>query len=93
MLRRRVSPSVVVALAVGAAATGAVVVSFPPGRPVTPTGPADPAVARAVPSPGSYPTEPLSPGTPAPKVEAAGWINGPPEPAPKLVLLDIWSGW
>lgn len=54
----------------------------PPGRPILPA--------------GSYPTEPLGPGTAIPKMEAAGWLNGPPrkdDPATRLVLLDIWSEW
>jgi hypothetical protein len=90
---RRVTPAVVVATVVGTAAAGVLAVSLIPGRPTTPVD--RPAPTHAVLLPGSYPTEPLSPGTPTPKVEAAGWINGPPEAAgaPKLVLLDIGSGW
>lgn len=88
---RRVPPAVTLAAVAGAAAAGLVVLSLRPDPPPAPAH--DSPAARAVPPPDSYPTEPLSPGTPAPEMEAAGWINGPPEPAPKLVLLDIWSGW
>jgi len=47
--------------------------------------------------PGSYPTEPLAAGTPAPLMQAAGWLNGDPqqpgEEGSPLIVLDIWSHW
>lgn len=47
--------------------------------------------------PGSYPAGPLSAGTAAPDLRAAGWLNGPPPrpgaPGQRLMLLDIWASW
>jgi thiol-disulfide isomerase/thioredoxin len=39
----------------------------------------------------------LKPGTAFPKVEAEGWINGPPPafdaPGTKLTVVDLWAQW
>ena len=65
-----------------------------------PKGPDGPTVARLdrppLPS-GSYPAEPLAPGTVAPDFDASGWLNGAPArrgtPGVRLTLVDIWSSW
>jgi thiol-disulfide isomerase/thioredoxin len=44
---------------------------------------------------GTYPADPLPPGTKVPPLAAAGWINGRP-PAPggfRLLVLDLWADW
>jgi hypothetical protein len=67
----------------------------------------DPAltpVHRGGPSEGPRPQGPpgsrakaLAPGSEAPPLKAAGWLNGPPpRPAsggPRLIVLDIWAHW
>jgi thiol-disulfide isomerase/thioredoxin len=93
--KNNIHPAVVFAI-VGAG-VGAVFFVFlrPAGQTADPApGPAVRAGRAALPA-GTYPEAPLSPGTPAPPLEAAGWVNGPP-PRPgaaRLIVLDIWAGW
>jgi hypothetical protein len=71
------------------------------GGPTIPDEPPAPPVPTAdkspPPPPGSYPTEPLDPGTVVPPVVAAGWLNAP-APLPnqtggRFTVLVIWANW
>ena len=47
--------------------------------------------------PGEYPQGALSIGDKTPKLQAEGWLNGPPPTAGdqrvKLMVIDIWAFW
>jgi hypothetical protein len=94
LFRRRIPSLVSYTVVLAATASGIYLVAFPhaPQR-----GPFGPMPGRPILPPGSYPLEPLGPGSAVPDLEADGWLNGSPpkagDPATRLVLLDIWSGW
>jgi hypothetical protein len=96
VFRRRVPPATAVGIVAVILVGAAGIYLYVPPR-VAPPSPPAVAAGRAVLPPGSYPSEPLEAGTPVPELTAVGWLNGSPpepdEPAPQLILLDIWSGW
>ena len=90
-------PPVAAAALVAAVAVGVGAAYLALARSADPSTPSAPPLVRPPLPPGSYPDAPLAAGTPAPPLEAAGWLNGP-YPGPdartaRLVVLDIWAGW
>ena len=94
LFRRRIPTAVSAAVVLPAAVAGLYFVVFPPAPQ---RGPYGPMPGRPILPPGSYPPGPLGPGSAVPDLDADGWLNGSPpkksDPAVRLILLDIWSGW
>jgi hypothetical protein len=97
--RRRVPPGALIALGGVVLSVGLAYVvtggfDFSPPRP----GGQPPGMPGAGPlPPGDYPEGPLAVGAPAPPLDVAGWLNGPP-PAPwpdgpRATVLDVWAFW